>query len=183
MAIEFPVGWQHYPLCPRGVLMYIRRLVPLVLAVAVASCGDSGSLSPSLPLATFSISTVDGLSIPLIISADTACQTINAGGWLSFEQGHRYTMAIDRIGVLCGGTWTTGNLTVQRGGYTVRGDSVDFRADPPAGPDFTAAYDPGTNIPHQGGRLPNLTFAFVGHDYFLVSDGLIGVRSGVETIP
>lgn len=148
-----------------------RHLV--VLAIGLAACSDAAT-SASNPFeqiaGTYSEYTVDGQQLPVTTPADT-CERVNTGGWLSVTTEGTYSMVLDRTRRVCNGVLSGGDYIAQLGTYEMTSDTViTFVPTPPWGPPFVATFDPGNYTPEQGGRVRNLRFSFVGHDYSVLDE-------------
>lgn len=140
-----------------------------LLAVGAAGCGTDLT-APNAAVGTYSVFMVDGQRIPIVTPLDSACITVNSGGWLTLTTGGTYSMVLDRINRVCNGIEDGGSASPQSGTYTQTRDTViTFHPAPPMGPAFAATFHPGTDRPG-GGALPSLRFTFVGHDYWLIND-------------
>jgi hypothetical protein len=144
-------------------------ILPLIIGLAACSDVTTPKDQPNPVAATYSQYAIDGHQIPTATPADT-CESVNMGGWLSLTAEGTYSMVLDRTSRMCGGVPSGSNYLSQRGTYQLADDVVTFFPTPPYGPAFAATFDPGNYQPGQGGRVRNLKFSFVGHDYWVIEE-------------
>lgn len=145
-----------------------------VVLLAIAFMGCSESTSPANPFAratgTYSEYMLDGYFLPTVSSVDT-CQIVNTGGWLTLTIDGKYQMMLDNVRRLCNGAYFGGESVPQVGTYEFVSDTViAFAPAATYGPPFTAVFDAGDYSQESGGRVPQLRFQFVGHDYWLLEE-------------
>lgn len=147
--------------------MYSRRVL-FILVVGAVGCGADVT-APDLAARTYSVYTVDDVKVPIVIPQDSACVTINTGGWLSLTADGDFQMVLDRTTLVCNNAALVGTSIIQDGRYVRTSDSV-LSIRPTTSPAFVATFDPGNYRPELGGVIANVKFEFNGHRYWLLAE-------------
>jgi hypothetical protein len=145
----------------------VARTVPAALAsiVLLASCGDN-PVSPAFPnpvLAVYDEFQRDTIALPIVISQDAHCTTVNSGGWVSLNADQTFMLSLDNTSTACDTGYVFPTSVHWKGTFTQRDSVVLMTLDGSRGADIAAVFH------HPPSYFPWLTFHFAGHDYIVLN--------------